>query len=131
MTLEQQIRDADAQFADTFNRGDIDALITIHESEAMMLAPDSPLTVGGSEDVLQSYREMWDAGWRNLSLSSVEIASDGNLAYHVGKAEFDVPTNEGSTKRVAAKYVDIYRRGDDGLWKIHLTSYNMDQPMPE
>ena len=131
MTLEQQIKEADALFAETFNRGDIDALKSIHEDDVIMLAPDCPLTIGDSEAVIQNYREMWDAGYRNISFSSVEIASDGNLAYHVGKAEFDVPTKEGPTKRVAAKYVDIYRRGEDGLWKIHLTSYNMDQPLPE
>ncbi len=131
MTLEQQIKEADAEFAETFNRGDFDALETIHENDAMMLAPDSPMTFGGSEAVVQEYRGMWDAGWRNLSLTSVEIGSDGNLAYHVGKAEFDVPTKDGPTKRIAAKYVDIYRCGEDGLWKIHLTSYNMDEPLPE
>ena len=109
----------------------MDALETIHEDNAMLLAPDSPASVGGSEAVVQGYREMWDAGWRNISLSSVEFGSDGSLAYHVGRAEFDVPTKEGSTKRVAAKYVDIYRRGDDGSWKIHLTSYNLDEPLPE
>ena len=131
MTLEQQIKETDAQFVEDFNRGNLDALKTIHEDDAMLLAPDSPATVGGSETVVKGYVEMWDAGWRNLSLSSVEIGSDGNLAYHVGKVETDVPTKEGSTKRVAGKFVDIYRRGEDGSWKVHLTIYNMDEPLPE
>ncbi len=131
MTLEQQIKEIDAEFSETFNRGDMDALKTMHEDNAMMMAPDSPASVGGSEAVVQGYREMWDAGWRNISLSTVEIGSDGKLAYHVGRAEFDVPTKEGSTKRIAAKYVDIYRRGEDGLWKVHLTCYNLDEPLPE
>jgi ketosteroid isomerase-like protein len=131
MTLEQQIKEIDAEFSETFNRGDMDALKTMHEDNAMMMAPDSPASVGGSEAVVQQYQEMWDAGWRNISLSTVEIGSDGNLAYHVGRAEFDVPTNEGSPKRIAAKYVDIYKRGEDGLWKVHLTCYNLDEPLPE
>ena len=131
MTLEQLIKEADTKFAEDFNRGDLDALVTIHEDDAMLMGPDTPATVGGSEAVVKGYREMWDAGWRNLSLSSVEIGSDGNLAYHVGRAETDVPTKDGSTKRVAAKYVDIYKRGEDGQWKVHLTIYNMDEPLPE
>ena len=131
MTLEQQIKEIDAEFCEAFNRGDLDALKTMHEDNAMMMAPDKPTSVGGSEAVVQNYREMWDAGWRNISLSSVEIGSDGNLAYHVGKVEFDVPTKNGSPKRVAGKYVDIYRRGDDESWKVHLTCYNLDEPLPE
>ncbi len=130
MTLEQQIKEIDAQFCETFNRGDLDALKTIHDDNAIMMAPDRPASVGGSEAVVQGYREMWDAGWRNIRLSTFEIESDGNLAYHVGRAEFDVPTKEGSTKRVVGKYVDIYRRREDGLWKIHLTCYNLDEPLP-
>ena len=56
MTLEQQIKEADAQFAETFNRGDIEALVTIHEDDAIMMAPDSPASVGGSEAVVQGYQ---------------------------------------------------------------------------
>ncbi len=131
MTLEQQIKEIDAEFCEAFNRGDLDALKTMHEDNAMMMAPDRPASVGGSEAVVQDYREMWDAGWRNISLSSVEIGSDGNLAYHVGKVEFGVPTKKGTTKRVAGKYVDVYRRGEDESWKVHLTCYNLDEPLPE
>ena len=131
MTLEQQIKESDAQFAEAFNRGDLDALKTVHEDNAMLLSPDSPMTVGGSEAVVKAYRELWEGGWRNMSLSSVEIGSNGDLAYHVGRVESDVPTKEGSTKRVAGKYVDIYRRGEDGSWKVHLTIFNMDEPLPE
>ena len=131
MSLEQLIKDSDAQFVEDFNSGNIDALQTIHEDNAMLLAPDSPAAVGGSEAVVEGYREMWDAGWRNLSLTSVEISSDNNLAYHVGKFETDVPTKSGSTKRIAGKYVDIYRRGEDGEWKVHVTMYNMDEPLPD
>ena len=58
MTLEEQIKEIDAEFSETFNRGDMDALKTMHEDNAMMMAPDSPAYVGGSETVVQGYREM-------------------------------------------------------------------------
>ena len=47
--------------------------------------------------------------------------------YHVGNLGSDVPTGEGSSK---GEYVDIYRRSEDGAWKLHLTIYNMDEPLP-
>ena len=130
MTLEQQIKESDARFVDAFNRGDFDTIETLHADNAMLLGPDSPATVGGSEAVVEGFRELWEGGWRNMSLSSVEIGSDGDLAYHVGKVESDVPTKDGPTKRIAGKYVDIYKRGADGSWKIHLTIYNMDESLP-
>ena len=131
MTLEQQIHDSDARFVEAFNRGDIDGLDTLHADDAMLLAPDTPMMTGGPEAAVAGFREMWDAGWRNLSLHSVEIDSDGNLAYHMGRVEGDVPTSQGATKHVAGKYVDIYKRQPDDSWKIHLTIFNMDEPLPE
>lgn len=131
MTLEQQIRDSDAQFVKAFNRGDADALATLHADDAMLLPPDSPSAVGGSEAVVEGFRALLDAGWKNMSLESVELDSDGSLAYNVGKFAADVPTQEGSSKRIEGKYVDIYKRGEDGSWKIHLTIYNTDEPMPQ
>ena len=131
MTLEQQIKESDAKFVEAFNRGDFDTLETLHADNAMLLGPDTPAIVGGSEAVVEGFKELWDGGWRNMSLSSVELGSDGDLAYHVGKVESDVPTTDGSTKRIAGKYVDIYKRGPDGSWRLHLTIYNMDEPLPE
>ncbi len=131
MTLENQIAESDAKFTEAFNRGDFNTIELLYEDNAMLLSPDVPMTVGDGKAVVEGFQELWEAGWRNMSLSSVEIGVDGDLAYHVGKVESDVPTKEGSTKRVAGKYVDIYKRGGDGVWKVHLTIFNMDEPLPE
>ena len=122
--------ETDAQFIETFNRGDAASLATLHADEAMLLPPDGPLGVGGSEAVVEGFRDLLDSGWENLSLESVKIDSDGDLAYHVGTLGADVPTKEGATKRVTGKYVDIYKRGQDGAWKIHLTIYNRVRGVP-
>ena len=60
MTLEQQIKESDAQFVEAYNRGDFYAMETLHEDNAMLLSPDSPATVGGSKAVLEGYRELWE-----------------------------------------------------------------------
>jgi ketosteroid isomerase-like protein len=130
MTLEKQIAESDAKFTEAFNRGDFNAIELLYEDNAMLLSPDVPMTVGDGKAVVEGFQELWEAGWRNMSLSSVEIGLDGDLGYHVGKVESDVSTKEGSTKRVAGKYVDIYKRGGDGAWKVHLTIFNMDEPLP-
>jgi ketosteroid isomerase-like protein len=128
MTLEQQIHDSDAAFEKAYNGGDLSALETLHADDAMLLAPDTPITTGDSDAVVEGFRELFDAGWRNISLDSVEIESDGDLAYHVGRVGFDVPVN-GTPERKMGKYVDIYKRGPEG-WKIRLTIWNMDEPVP-
>ena len=101
-TLEQQIKESDADFVKAFNNGNFDALETLHADNAMLMAPDTPTTTGDSRAVIEGFRDLWNAGWRNINLDSVEIDSDGDLAYHVGRVGFDVPTGEGSTKPLAA-----------------------------
>lgn len=63
MTLAEQIQASDAQFVAAFNQGDLDALETLPADDAMLLAPDAPAKVGGSDTVVQGFRELWDAGW--------------------------------------------------------------------
>ena len=129
-TLQQQIKESDADFVKAFNSGDLDALETLHSDKAMLMAPDTPTTRGDSRAVVDGFKDLWNAGWRNVSLDSVEIGSDGDLAYHVGRVGFDVPNGTGATKPVAGKFVDIYRREKDGDWKIRLTIYNFDERLP-
>ena len=126
MSLQQQIHDNDAAFARAYNSGDLDDLETLHADNAMLLAPDTPITTGDSDAVVEGFKELYDSGWRNITLDSVEIDSDGDLAYHLGRVGFDVPVS-GSTERKMGKYVDIYKRATDGTWRIALTIWNMDE----
>ncbi len=129
MTVEQEIRDTDDQFAAAFNRGDIAALVAMHAEKALLLPPDSPMEKGGKA-VEAGFTELLEAGWKNLKFTSVEIGSEGALAYHVGKYSADVPAKGGSHEKVTGKYVDIYKRDPDGAWKICVTMFNSDAPLP-
>ncbi len=130
MSVEQEIKDADARFAEAFNRGDTTALVLEHTPDVWVLPFDSPAK-RGSDAVESDFRELLDAGWKNMSLESVEIGSEGNLAYNIGKYSVDVPTKEGISKRVTGKYVDTYKHQEDGSWKIYVTIFNTDEPLPE
>ena len=130
MTIEQQIKDSDDQFAVAFNQGDIAALALFHAEDALLLGPATPVK-RGSEAVKSGFMEWLDAGWKNLSLTTIEIDSSGDLAYNVGQFGIDVPTSSGQSKRVTGNYVDIYKRHDDGTLKIHVTCFDYDEPLPD
>ncbi len=69
MTLEKQIAESDAKFTEAFNRGDFNAIELLYEDNAMLLLPDVPMTVGDGKAVVEGFQELWEAGWRNMSLS--------------------------------------------------------------
>ena len=125
MTFEEAIKDTDARFSETFNRGDINALMGVHAEDFLLLPPNSPAE-RGAEAGTSSFQGLMDAGWKNISFSTVEFGSDGGLGYHVGQYSADVPTEDGGTTKEKGKYIDIYKRLPDGSWKIHVTCFNSD-----
>ena len=130
MAIEQQIKDSDEQFADAFNRGDLAAIVALHAEDALLLSPDSPME-RGSAAVESGFKELLEAGWKNMAFTSVEVGSDGDLAYHVGQFAADVPTSSGESKRITGKYLDVYKPHQDGTWKIQVSSFSFDEPLPD
>ncbi len=125
MTFEEAIKDTDARFAETFNRGDINALMGVHAEDFLLLPPNSPLE-RGVEAGISGFQELLDAGWKNISFNTVKFDSDGDLGYHVGQYSADAPAEDGGTTKEKGKYIDIYKRLPDGSWKIHVTMFNSD-----
>jgi ketosteroid isomerase-like protein len=125
MTLEEAIKDMDARWAETFNRGDTSALIGLHSDDFLLLPPNSPAQKGAAAGI-SGFQELLDAGWKNISFNTVQFHSDGDLGYHVGQYSADVPAEDGSTAKETGKYIDIYKRLPNGTWKICVTMFNSD-----
>ncbi len=130
MTIEESIRNTDARFAEAFNRGDLASVVALHAPDALLLGPDSPAERGG-QAVEAGYKEMLEAGWKNIEFGSVQIGSGGDLGYQVGTFAADVPTEGGSDQRVTGKFLDIYKPDEAGSWTIHVTMFNFDAPAPD
>ncbi len=130
MSVEQEIKDGADRFEAAFNRGDAETIAADYAEDALLLPPESPAE-RGRQAVQSGYAELFKAGWKNVTMGSIEMGSDGDLAYHVGTYAMDVPTNEGTTNRVKGKYLDVYKRQGDGSWKIQVTMFNSDAPVPE
>jgi len=130
MSIEDSIRDTDARFAEAFNRGDLAAVVALHSEDALILSPDSPAERGG-QAVEEGFKEMLDAGWKNIEFGSVQIGSGGDVGYHVGTFAADVPTDGGSDQRVTGKFLDIYKPDTAGIWKINVTMINFDASLSE
>jgi ketosteroid isomerase-like protein len=130
MSIEDSIRDTDTRFTDAFNRGDLATVVALHSTDALLLGPDSPAESGG-QAVEAGYKEMLEAGWKNIEFGSVQIGSGGDVGYHVGNFSADAPTEDGSNQRVTGKFLDIYKPDATGAWKIHVTMFNFDAPLSE
>ena len=125
-TLHDQITEADKSFAEAFNTGDLDSLLTYHEDGALLKPPGANPARGDSGVATAAVKEMYEAGFRNMRHESIEFGSDGDLAYHVGRTVADAPGDEGMVTQ-AWTFLDIYKRDDEGQWKIHVSIWNDDE----
>jgi len=128
MTLEQQIKESAQQFADAYNRGDLNTIVELYDQDALILSPGCDIETG-LDAIKNCYQEAINLGWKNFRQVSVEIDSNDKLAYHIGQFTIDSPETDGSTQQAKGKYIDVYKLHDDGIWKIHVSAFNYNHPI--
>jgi ketosteroid isomerase-like protein len=68
-------------------------------------------------------------GVKNLVLTVVELGGADDFVYEVGTAVMTVQL-EGMTEPMegSGKYVVIWKKGEDGTWKLHVDIFNTNAP---
>ena len=106
------------------NAKDIDALVELYTSDALILAPNREMS-RGSDAVRAEFGAMIDAGLGG-ELTSVEAMVAGDIGYNVGRYTLRMGDEVADT----GKYTEIWKRGDDGQWRIASDIWNSDMSVP-
>jgi uncharacterized protein (TIGR02246 family) len=122
-TAEDAIRAADQRFAAAFNRGDSAALAGLYTPDAAVLPPCAP-RADGRAAIERVWREVIQSGLRDLSLRPAEVVVLDGTAYATGSGTFTMPSGGGGTQQGTLKYLEIWRRGEDGAWRLHRDIWN-------
>jgi len=117
---------ANQQFIAAFNRGDAPAVAAMYSADARLLSPNSPMAEG-SKAVQQFWQGAISAGLKMVSLETLHVESQGNLAFEVGRYALTMPKSGGGTTTDAGKYVVVWER-EGGKWKIAADIWNSDAP---
>ena len=104
------------------NAGDIETLMTNYTSDARILPPNEKAATG-AEAVRAAFGSMIDAGITG-SLNSIEAAVSGDIGYNVGTYALSTGGDVVDT----GKYLETWRRGADGQWRISNDIWNSDMP---
>ena len=126
MAKKQAFKNSDAAYAKAFNAGDAAKVVALYSKDAIFMMPETP-PYKGTKGVRAMTQTAIDARWRNIKFKTIKSGSDGDFAFNIGSVSMDQPSGSG-TARVTGKYLDLYRRGKDGSWKIFATMYNTDKP---
>ena len=102
---------------------DIDALVMTYTSDARLMPPNGEMASGG-DAVRTIFGGMLDAGL-SADLVSIEAMASGDIGYDVGTYVI----KDGDAVVDNGKFIEIFHRGDDGVWRISTDIWNSDVPV--
>jgi uncharacterized protein (TIGR02246 family) len=122
MDLKKALEEEIAAWTKAYNQGDAAGCTAVYAEDAMMLPPNQPM-VRGKQAIKEFNQRMLDQVGGTISNRIVEASVEGDLAYQVGTyAITDTKTPD------QGKFVNIFRRQQEGSWKILVAIYNSDNP---
>jgi uncharacterized protein (TIGR02246 family) len=122
-SAREDIEAALTKFTDAFNSGNAAAVGQMYTEDAAVLPPDGK-RVDGRKGVEEFWQGAINGGMKNLTLKALEVEESADLAYEVGAFTLDVPSEGGALSTLAGKYIVVWKKGDDGKWRLHRDIWN-------
>jgi ketosteroid isomerase-like protein len=117
-----------AEWVAAANRGDVKGISKIYDEGAMIIPPESePMT--GTANIEAVFGGLLNAGARNLKFETHSLDVNGNYAYELGVATYEVPDKDGRITKGSDKYLVIWKLGKDGIWYYHLDTWWAPSPV--
>jgi len=126
-TIRAAIAAADEKFMEAYNQGDAAGVANMYTEDAQLLPPNSDF-VTGRQTIQEFWQVAMDMGIKTAKLEIVEVEGMGNTAYEVGKVELFA---EGDQKIDTGKYLVIWKKQNDGQWKMHRDIWATSMPVVE
>ena len=119
-----EIAAASARFDEDFNSGDAGRIAANFTEDAISLSPGWQFVKGrdGTERMFVAFLK---AGFsdKTSTIEDLEIVADDTVI-EVLWDEVSRTTTSGAIQREYDKNLRVWRRGDDGVWRVHRWSWN-------
>lgn len=120
------IEERGTAFEQAFNSGDSAALADLYTEDAAILPPDAG-QAEGRDAIAGFWGGAMEQGLKNLDLTTTEVDTIDDTAIEIGTVTLTAPAEGGGESEIAGKYLVVWKRGDDGTWRLHRDIWNMGQ----
>jgi ketosteroid isomerase-like protein len=124
---EDAILAADAAWLKVYQAKDLAKSVAFCDEQGSLLVPDTPIATGKdaiakviADDFVHD-KIMWQA-------NKVGVARSGDLGYTSGTTEMNVKDASGKTVVYKGKYLTVWKKQEDGSWKVLYDMFNSDLP---
>ncbi|MFB3061080.1 MAG: DUF4440 domain-containing protein [Candidatus Binatia bacterium] len=110
---------------------DVEAFVSGFADGGRFLPPEAP-EAHSREDIQEVVSGMFSPPGFSLSWSPnfAGVSQGGDLGYSIGTFEFTVDDAEGNPVTRNGKYTTVWRKQEDGQWKVVSDTFNFDSPAP-
>src|SRR5215467_10398695 len=123
------VRTADQELLKVFAAKDLDKTVAFFDEKGAMLPSNAPIADGKEaiSKLLTSYFALPDlkVSWH---VDRASVARSGDLGYTSGAYETTFYDPAGKTVSDKGKYVTVWKKQEDGSWKVLLDIANTDLP---
>ena len=107
-----------------------DQFLTVFTEDAVRMQPNGSAVVG-SASIRDYYEEWFQRESLDVTLAPSEIQVAGDWAFAWGGYRATVTSiADGTSRTDTGKWLNVFKRGDDGAWKFHRNIWNSDLPLP-
>jgi len=129
--IEQAVRDQDVQWSKAAESRDVEKLLSFYADDAVVLPAHAAIATT-KDSIRNIFQRLLSIPGVALSwkATKVAVAGSGDLAYSTGAYEMTAPDDNGKSSIDRGKYVAVWEKQADGIWKVAVDTWNTDLPLP-
>lgn len=110
---------ANAEFARALVAGDAPGMAAVFAEDGLVIPAMKPGFVSGRAEI-EAYdaRRVRSLRYLEATITTVQLEVSGDLAWEAGTNRLVVQQGEGAPMTVTGRYLAVWRRGEDGRWRI-------------
>lgn len=112
----EELMQMNKDFAKALNAKNAKAAAELYSEDALLLPPGETI-ITGRENIQKYWQSGIDQGISDVSVSTMATGGHGDTGYEVGRYQLSIRDTSGKVITEIGKYVEILRRGEDGVWK--------------
>jgi uncharacterized protein (TIGR02246 family) len=125
---KQEVKRLARQFEAAFKRGDFATMASFYADGATFM-PEGNEAVRGRRGIQQFWQAAHEQrGVKEVTINVHQVESSADMAYEVGSATVQIQPPEGHTITDSLRYVVIWKRQADGMWRIAVDISNRSAP---
>ncbi len=123
------ILDADRAWSET--PPEVEAFVSVFADGGRFLPPEAP-EAHSREDIQKTASGLFSLPGFSVSWSPnfAGVSQAGDLGYSIGTFELTVDDAEGNPVTRNGKYTTVWRKQEDGQWKVVSDTFNFNSPIP-